>query len=252
MKKKTSKTAGNVLVTGGAVRIGDAICRKFADKGYGVIVHYRKSGREAGALVKEIKNAGGLAWAVSGRVDTQAGCRKIIAKAWSVSGGFSVLVNNASIFEMGGLADADWSGLRRNFDANLFGPVTLAVEFQKRVMTAGISGGCVVNLLDRRITSNDSDASAYVLSKKALAEFTRMAAVEFAPAIRVNAVAPGAILPAKGLKVIKSKGEFRKNPLGLKVSAGEVASSVLYLAEALPVTGQIIFADGGRHLNAKG
>lgn len=250
MKKGDPESSQNVLVTGGAVRIGREICREFAENGYGVIVHFRNSSREAISLVKEIKNDGGRAWAVSGRLDTEAGCRKVVAGAWSASGGFSLLVNNASVFEMGALSGSGWAALKRNFETNLFAPAVLTLEFRKRVIRAGVAGGCVVNLLDRRIAFDGHDSAAYTLSKKSLADFTRMAALEFAPYLRVNAVAPGAVLPAKGLNVISKKGEFRNNPLGLKVPASEIAVAVRYLAEARSVTGQVIFADGGRHLDA--
>ncbi len=246
MPKRLQSSA--VLVTGGAVRIGRAICEVFSEAGFGVVIHYRESGASARALASEIRSSGGEAWAVGGRLDTEAGCRKVMADAWRVSGGLSVLVNNAAIYEIAGASESSWALYERIFKTNLFGPACLAVEFRKRVGRAKAQLPCVVNILDRRIAGIDPETTAYTLSKKALADYTRMTALEFAPSVRVNAVAPGAVLPAKGRGVKKAKVVLTDNPLKTQSFPEDVAEAVLYLAESPSTTGQIIYIDGGKHL----
>ena len=106
----------------------------------------------------------------------------------------------------------------------------------------------MINLLDRRITSLDDSCVPYVLSKKSLAEFTRIAALELAPRITVNAVAPGAVLPPPG----KGKAYLKDNagpiPLGRLVKPEEVAAAVVFLLKSESVTGQTVFVDGGQNL----
>jgi NAD(P)-dependent dehydrogenase (short-subunit alcohol dehydrogenase family) len=94
----------------------------------------------------------------------------------------------------------------------------------------------------------DPESTAYTLSKKSLADYTMMAAIEFAPSVRVNGVAPGAILPAKGRGVKKVKDLSKDNPLKTKSTPADVAETALYLAESPSITGQIIYVDGGKHL----
>ncbi len=248
MPKRLQSSA--VLVTGGAVRIGKAICKVFAEAGFGVVIHYRRSGAMARKLAEEITRSGGEAWTVGGRLDTEAGCRKVMSDAWRVSGGISVLVNNASIYEVAGAADSGWALYERIFRTNLFGPACLAVQFRKRVARRLGAEASIVNILDRRIAGIDPQTTAYTLSKKALADYTRMAALEFAPSLRVNAVAPGAILPAKGRGVKEVKGFLTDNPLKKKSSPEDVAEAALYLAESPSITGQIIYVDGGKNLEA--
>ena len=237
-----------VFVTGGAVRIGKAICELFSEAGFSVVIHYRSSGTQARALAARLRKAGNEAWTVSGRLDTEAGCRKVIAEAWRVSGGFSVLVNNASIYEVAGAAESKWMQFSRTFATNLFGPACLSSQFYKRTLRRKGMTGCIVNILDRRIAGIGHDSVAYTLSKKALAEYTRITALEFAPTLRVNAVAPGAILPAKGRGTKRSVGMLKQNPLGIKSTPKDVASAALYLANAPSITGQILFVDGGSSL----
>ena len=109
-------------------------------------------------------------------------------------------------------------------------------------------GGCIVNLLDSRITDYDAEHAAYHLSKRMLATLTRMMALEFAPRVRVNAVAPGLILPPPGEDDGYLERLKRTNPLERHGEPADVAEAVLFLARSLFVTGQTIFVDGGRHM----
>ena len=242
MKLNTS----TALVTGGAVRIGRAICEALAARGCGVVIHYGRSKREAVALVREIVAAGGRANAVQGALDTPAGCARLMRDALAVAPGLNVLVNNASVFTKETLAAMTPKSLAREFQINLFAPMLLTQAFAKAL---GKRRGGVVNLVDRRIVVNEAGCIPYLLSKKGLAGFTASAALELAPGITVNAVAPGAVLPPPGRGGEKAMRDLAgAAPLRHRCSPADVARAVVFLLEQDGVTGQTVFVDSGQHL----
>jgi NAD(P)-dependent dehydrogenase (short-subunit alcohol dehydrogenase family) len=126
---------------------------------------------------------------------------------------------------------------------NLVAPFFLMKHFARQTRK-----GAIVNLLDRRITSLDYTCTPYTLSKKSLHELTRMAALELAPGIRVNGVAPGAVLPPPGKGASYLKDKAGPIPLAQLSTPAQIASAVLYLLQGDSLTGQVIFVDGGQHL----
>ncbi len=224
------------LVTGGAVRIGAAICRALAAEGARVVVHYRRSKGEAVALAEEL---GGRA--VQSDLASELACERLIARA----GKLDVLVNNAAVFHKDPLKAVTARKLEEEFRPNLFAPILLTRAFAARTRR-----GAIVNLLDRRITSLDRSGIPYVLSKKSLAEFTKIAALELAPRITVNAVAPGAALPPPGKGKACLKDKAGPIPMGRLVKPEEVAAAVVFLVKSEAITGQILFVDGGQNLLA--
>ena len=227
-----------VLVTGGGVRIGRAICEAFAAQGACVVIQYRSSRKEAVALAKDL---GGVA--VQSGLESEAACDGLVASVVKTVGRLDILVNNAAVFHKDTTASMTASKIGQEFWPNLFVPMLLTRAFARRVRK-----GAVVNLLDRRITSLDASCVSYVLSKKALADFTRIAALDLAPRIRVNGVAPGAVLPppGKGMKYLHDKAG--PVPLKRRVTPGDVAGAVVYLLRSDSITGQIIYVDGGQNL----
>jgi len=240
-----------VLVTGGAVRIGRAICLELARRGAYVIVHYNRSGIAAGELVREIMNAGGNAAAVQAELRDAASCRRLIADASAISGGLDCLVNNASVFRKQPLLRFSEQELEDEMRINAYVPLFLTQTFAGQYSSESVGGrsaGRIVNLLDRRVAGNESGAVPYMLSKKILAEFTRLAALELAPYFTVNAVAPGPVLPPPGKGddyVAEAAGNI---PMEVRPTVRQVADAVAFLLEADSVTGQTVFVDGGQHL----
>jgi NAD(P)-dependent dehydrogenase (short-subunit alcohol dehydrogenase family) len=110
--------------------------------------------------------------------------------------------------------------------------------------------GAIINVLDRRISSVAPDCLPYLLTKKALAEFTKSAALELAPEIIVNAVAPGAILPPPGGDEAIARELAGAAPLDHRCTPDDVARAVVSLLEAEGITGQTLFVDSGQHLVA--
>lgn len=236
--------AGQVaLVTGGAVRIGAEICRALNQAGAAVFIHYQKSREAAIRLAKEIEEKGGHADVVKGALDAEPGCCRVLREVYRKSGRLDILVNNAAVFHKDPFQRISEKNLLREFRTNLFAPLWLTREFA-RVAQRGV----VINLLDRRIEGWDVSCIPYVLTKKALAEATRAAALALAPAIRVNAVAPGPVLPPPGHGRAYLRDKAGPIPLKREITPHDVAMAVVFLAGAEAITGQILFVDGGQGL----
>ena len=231
------------LVTGGAVRIGRAICLRLAEAGANVVIHYHRSEQEAGELKQMVEQNGVSAWVLQGELGREDSYAALMDEAFALSGGCSILINNASVFDKETFQETSLESLNQQFNTNLFAPLLLMKEFALRV-----EKGSVVNLLDRRITSYDISCVPYVLSKKALYEAMKLAALSYAPGICVNGVAPGAILPppGEGESYIKDKAGYA--PLDRQCTPEEVAGAVLFCLTNESLTGQVIFVDGGQHL----
>lgn len=228
------------LVTGGPVRIGAEICRALAAEGARVFVNYRHSKAEAAALAKEI---GGFS--VQSDLSSEAACARLVEQCIRKAGKIDILVNNAALFHKDSLKTLTVRKLGDELWLNLFAPILLTCAFARRVKK-----GAVVNMLDRRITGLDISCIPYVLSKKSLADFTKLAALDLAPRIRVNGVAPGAVLPPPG----KGKKYLHDNagpvPLKRQVTPREVAEAVVFLLQSDSITGQIVYVDGGQNLHS--
>ena len=222
------------LVTGGAVRIGRAIVKALQAEGVEVVVHYLSSGEEAKALSP---------FTVQGDLGNPMEISSIIEDA----GPLDILINNASLFTKDRLAESRPERVLREFNVNLLSPLELT-----RAFAAQTNSGAVVNLLDRRIRANDSTALPYSISKKGLEELTKLSALELAPGIRVNGVAPGPILPPPGDSGEHFAERAGRVPLELFPTPGHIADAVLFLLKAEYCTGQVIFVDGGQHLLGNG
>lgn len=249
----TSKAA---LVTGGAVRIGREICRALGGKGCRVVIHCRDSRSHANELREALGGAGVAAFVVEGDLSSQKGCDDVLARAYDVTGGLHVLVNNAGVFHKAPLLDTSEESLEAELRINLFAPILLSRSFAARLFLedqgVGAHGedairGKIVNLLDQRVAGNETGCLSYLLSKKALGDFTRNAAVELAPLVTVNAVAPGAALPPPGSRGADTESAGRKL-LGKGCMPADVARAVIFLLESDSITGQTLFVDAGQHL----
>ena len=230
-------------MTGGAVRIGRAICEALAGAGLNVIVHYRTSAAEAETLVADLERRGVQAWALAADLTSEAACNDLVRRAVAVAGRIDILINNAAVFHKDSLCATTGAGLLAEFWPNLFAPLLLM-----RALAQQSAGGKIVNLLDRRIAGHDASCVPYVLAKKALADLTQLAALELAPRFTVNGVAPGAVLPPPGRGADYLLDHAGPVPLQKQVSPADVAAAVLALLQNDVVTGQILFVDGGQHL----
>lgn len=234
-----------VLITGAAVRIGRAIAEALARQGWRVIIHAHRSAPQAAALCADLQTLGTPAWQVTGNLLLPGGPDAVFDAALAAAGQVDALVNNASLFARQPLAAAAPADFERFWRINTLAPVRLTQRLAAHLAQRQ-AAGCAVNLLDQRIAqAGSTGATPYLLSKKALAAFTLTAALEFAPAVRVNGVAPGAVLPPDAPDAKEPAGFF---PLHKRPSAAQVADAVAFLLGAPAITGQILYVDGGQHL----
>ena len=231
------------LVTGGAKRIGAAISAYLAKHNYHVIVHYHQSAQEARNLVSDIQREGGSAACLKANLNNSKETLNLIQKAFRQHKRLDLLINNASVFEPSLIIDNNIALLERHFNVNFKTPLILMSEYARSTKK-----GHIINILDTHITENKTKYTSYVLSKKALAEATKMAALEFAPKIRVNAIAPGLILPPEKKAATYLNRLAKDIPLKRKGDCSKITASIQFLLDNDFLTGQILFNDGGEHL----
>ncbi len=247
MSDKPTKLSGKVaLVTGAAKRIGRSTALALARNGADVVVHYNTSASQAKELAGHIGQLGRRAWAIQADLAQPDEAEGLVAMAVEQAGPVDILVNNAAIFAESRLSDFRPEELLENVSINALAPLLAG-----RAFAAQGRGGAIVNLLDSRITDYDRTHAAYHLTKRMLLTLTRMMALEFAPAVRVNAVAPGAILPPPGREDDNMAAAAVGNLLGRCGTPEEVADAVLFLLTNEFVVGQVIYVDGGRHMRGR-
>ncbi|HUN68358.1 MAG TPA: pteridine reductase [Burkholderiales bacterium] len=237
------------LVTGAARRIGAAIARRLHAAGANVVLHHRGAETEAERLEAEL-NAARAASAMKVKADLLAPIapRALVSAALERFGRLDVLVNNASTFyptAMGSIEAAHWEELMgSNLRAPLFLAQEAAPELAKRE-------GSIVNIADIHAERPLKGYLVYSIAKSGLAALTRALALELAPGVRVNAVAPGAIAwPEDGqFEPPERERILATTPLARLGSPEEIARAVHFLATAPFVTGQILAVDGGRSLS---
>ena len=238
------------LVTGGARRIGAAIARALHASGYALVVHYRSSAAEAQALLAELntQRAGSAAGLQADLLDSAA-LGRLIADAAAVHGRLDVLVNNASSFyptPLGTIDAAQWDDL---LGTNLKAPILLA---QAAAPWLRAAGGAIVNLVDVHAQRPLGGHVVYESAKAGLLMATRALAVELAPQVRVNAVAPGAILwnAAHADDEAARQALLARIPQQRLGGVDDIAQTVCWLVspQSAYVTGQVIAVDGGYSL----
>mgnify|MGYP000535105916 CR=1 FL=1 len=232
------------LITGAAQRLGRAVALELAEAGWNVVIHYRRSSDEADALAAELQALGVAAATVQADLDDPAERGALIARADEAGGPLSALVNCAAMFEHDTIATLDEELLQRHIALNTFTPSLLARDFANALR--GDDRGCVVNFLDFKLANPYPDHFSYTLSKYALAGATELMARAMAPRVRVNAVAPGYVLPAPG----QSQADFERLhndvPLQRGPTPEDIARAARFLIESQAITGQTIYVDGGR------
>lgn len=236
-----------VLITGAGRRVGAAIARRLHAGGARLVLHYRHSGAAAAALAAELNaRRPASAACVAGDLCDLAALPRLVAAAAAAFGGLDALVNNASSFyptPLGSIGPADWDDLvGSNFQAPLF-----LTQAAAPLLTA--RRGAVVNITDIHAERPLAGYALYCAAKGALLTLTRALAIELAPAVRVNAVAPGPIAwpEDQQFSAAARQAIIDHTLLKREGSPEDIAAAVHYLlAEAPYVTGQVLNVDGGR------
>jgi pteridine reductase len=232
------------LLTGAAKRIGRETALTLAGLGINVVVHFNRSEAEARELAAELQQKGVKAWTIQADFRRPDEYQTLMERARQMAGSLEILVNNASIFPLEKLNDLTWSGLSANTEVNAWVPFVLS-----RAFAQAASRGKIINLHDSRLKGYDWTHVGYILSKHVLAAMTRMMALEFAPNIIVNAVAPGLILPPPGKDESYLQGLIETVPLQRHGGPQDIADAIAFLIRSNFITGQVIYVDGGRHLH---
>lgn len=236
----------SAIVTGGAVRIGRAICERLAKLGVNICVHYGSSHEAANQLVTSLQTCGVQATSISADLSEPfTAADTVFEHANQSLGRISILVNSAAIFEKGSLLETDESNWDRHQNINLKAPFALAQKFAEQLNE---DKGSILNIVDWRGERPVPGHLSYTVSKAGLITQTRLLAQELGPQIQVNGIAPGAILPAPGESEsdFLSKGDL--NPLRITGSPDDIADAAQYLLQSEFITGEIINVTAGQQL----
>ncbi len=233
-------TGAKVLITGAAKRVGAEIARAFADAGATVIIHCNTSRTEAEKLIQKLNGSGHSVLCCD--LSNPENISEFFCK---LPKDISVLVNNASIFERVTIETETLDSAKNQFNVNFWSPIELIRQFYKHSEPDELA---VVNILDQAVVKTPSDSFSYALSKKALAEATRAAALHYAPRMRVNGLAPGPVFPPPGLEHLKMEKTLKTLPLGRPVNPRDLADACVMLATNSSITGTTLFVDCGQSL----
>jgi pteridine reductase len=243
-------TDKSVLVTGAANRLGAQIARTLHQNGANLIIHYRGSADAAQALVAELNEAReNTALALSAELASIAELETLAADAIAAFNGLHILINNASAFyptRFGEIDEQTWDDLiASNYKAPLFLSQACYAALRQ-------TSGCIINLLDIYASRPLNQHSVYCSAKAANQMLVKSLALELAPEVRVNGIAPGAILwPDGGTDdTVQQKAIIEQLPLKRRGSPQNIADTVLFLATNDYITGEVIRVDGGRLLSS--
>lgn len=252
LKPSSEARLKQVLVTGGARRLGALLCRQFAQAGWQVWCHYQHAEAPAQALCAELRQLGVQAHPIQADLADADARRLLMDIITAQSGPLHALVNNASSFEPDSAAAMDEVGARSQLEVNLLAPLALAgLMAQSLAQTppeepAGLRS--VIHVLDQKVFNLNPDYFSYTVSKLALERAVALQAQALAPALRVCGVAPGLMF----LSGPQSQANFdlacRVNLLRQATDPAQVAASCLFLADNPCITGVTLTVDNGQHL----
>lgn len=234
------------FVTGGARRVGAHVARAFHHAGYRVVVHYRASGEAADTLVAELnRQRPDSARAIASTLATPTDIERCAGAATAAFGRLDVLVNNASSFFPTHWGDIDSHRIRTLLHSNLELPMLMT---QSLVEELSRHAGSVINMVDIHALRPLANHAVYNAAKAGLISLTQSTALDLAPGIRANAIAPGAILLPENEGEDYARKLAAEIPLGRLGSPDDIARAALFLAGSPYITGQVLVVDGGRSL----
>ena len=238
-----SLNGGKALVTGGGRRLGAAIAEALGDAGMDVMVSYQASAAGAEVTCGRIRAAGRAAYAMQADLSDRSAARALVDAAASRLGGLDLLVLNAASYEPGTLESTGDEVWDRTLSLDLSSAFALA---QRAAPLLRARRGSVVALTCGTRVAPHAGYLAYQASKAALHQLVRTLAIELAPEVRVNAVAPGSVLPPEDFDAATLAQLTQRIPLGRLGQARDVVDAVLYLAQSEWTTGTELLVDGGR------
>ena len=239
------------LVTGGAVRVGAAIVRDLAGRGYRVAIHANTSLDRAQDLAKELVESGHPAAAFGADLRDEDATRAMIDRVRRHFGRLDALVNSAAAWTPTPLDTVMADDVRRAFEVNTLSTF-ICCQHAGQIMIEQEQGGAIVNIGDWAVERPYRDYSAYLTSKGSIPTLTRIFAVELAPKVRVNAVLPGPVLIPEDITEADRRRAIAGTILGRPGRPENVAHAVAALLENDFITGVCLPVDGGRTLGETG
>ncbi len=232
------------LITGGAVRVGRALTLALAELGAHVIINYRRSAAAAQETAAAARAYGVEALPIQADLGDPEAVAALVTQGQEAFGGVDILINSASPFVRGGLQEtslATWQELQRVL---LEAPFLLAQALAPGMQARG--AGLIVNILDTGAFDVWPDYLAHSVGKSGLWALTRNLAVALAPAVRVNAIVPGPVLPPPGMSSKRREQVAAQTLLRRWGDPADIAAALRYLVAADYVTGEALFVDGGQ------
>lgn len=238
-----------VLITGAAHRIGATTARLLHQNGMNIVLHYRGSREQAQAVQKELNDQReNSVILIQADLHITNGLTALIEESVNAWGRLDVLINNASSFyptKIGKATEEQWDDL---IGSNLKAPFFLSQAAAPHLKK---NNGCIINIVDIHAERPLKTFPIYSMAKAGLTMMTKSLACELGPEIRVNAVAPGAILWPENLDEVAKQRIVSRTFLKRQGEPNDISKTILYLIkDAGYVTGQIIAVDGGRSLNS--
>ncbi len=237
----------NALVTGSGIRLGRAIALALGESGCNLALHYNTSVESVIQVKSELEKMGRKAQVFQQDLEDVSHVQDLMTRVCSEFGHIDILINNAGIYPAGSGKAATPEKINRVFNVNLFSPWLLISAFANQLPRE--VQGKVINISDAKVFRNGTDHFSYRVTKQAINTITAMFALELAPNITVNAIAPGTMLPLQGyehvdLQVVAD----RQIPLKRIGSPEIIAQNVLHILRQDFMTGQVIRVDGGEFL----
>lgn len=232
------------LVTGGARRLGRAFALALARQGFAILLHYHHSEEEAAATADAIRALGMPVYPLQVDLTSSTNIESLFSNLDTLPHPLKVLVNSAALMPRGDVRTLSAVDFDAAIALNLRAPFLCAQEAAKRME----AGGLIVNVTDVGAQKAWSGFPAYTVSKAALDSLTRVLARSLAPKIRVNAIAPGLVLPSEHVSPEEWERLVGRLPLKRPASVDEVAAALEFLLKNEYITGQTIVVDGGYSL----
>jgi pteridine reductase len=232
------------LVTGGAHRLGKAFALSLAHMGYSIALHYRGSANEADKTVKEIRALGVDCLPIRADLSLPEKVDFLFSIVDEFHAPLKVLVNSAAVMPVGKPQQMDVHDWDAALDLNLRAPFLLSQKAAERMT----DGGLIVNITDIGAQKAWSRYPSYTVSKAGLESLTKMLARALAPKIRVNAIAPGLVLPSDVVTPQQWQKLVERLPLKRAATLDEITSALEFLIKNEYITGQTIVVDGGYSL----
>ena len=242
-----TSTRKRILVTGGAKRVGRRLVEHLSAAGHAVVIHANSNAAEAAALRDQLRRANPDVWTISADLSDHTAACALVDQASQLAGGpLSGLINSASVFDYDTPEAMKIDVFDLAMKVNLRAPALLSERFAAQADPA--RDNSIINLLDQKLWNMNPDFFSYTLSKAGLLAATDMMARAFAPAVRVNAIAPGLLLPSFDQTLAEFEAVACRNPMGRPIDLANLMTAASFLLDNTALTAQVIHLDNGQRL----